>query len=346
MRGLGIVLAAAVLFARSAPARADDALAQARTAVESSDYMTARTELTKALEAGRAQPDELAEIYKLTGIVEAALDHAKESTAAFGKWLALEPKGTLPQGTSPKITRPFDAARKKAPRLDVKTETTSDPPTVTLVIAIDPIGISRARAIVSVDGKLEHEYEREGGGAQKIKFDLPRGHRLDLRVEALDVHGNRIAVLGSKDVPIVVITPEKTEPDHDKIVDKHVDKPQPKHSVVVPATQSSWYASWRVWGVAALVATAGTGFFAYETRSDIQELDRLNAHSLDYRWNAAQDVESRTRRDLLITDIGAGVTGVLALGTAWFYLRRPHEEVQLVAVPARGGAAVAIGGHF
>jgi hypothetical protein len=349
MRRWGLALvAAAVLLVRPVRASADDAaLAQARTAVENSDYMTARTALEKALSDGGAEPDELAEIYKLTGIVEAALGNTKEATAAFGKWLALEPKGTLPQGTSPKITRPFDAAHKKAPKLDLKTETSADPPKVTLVIGIDPVGISRARVLVSVDGKTEHEFERDGGGAQKIAIDLPRGHRLDLRVEALDVHGNRIAVLGSKDVPIVIVTQEKVEPDKDK--DKIVEKKAletKKDQVIVPAHERAWYARWRVWGIAAGVGVVVSGAMVYKTHADISDLEAKNANSPDYAWGAGRDAESTARRDLLITNIAVGVTGALAVGTALFYLTRPHEEVQLVAVPVRGGGAVSLGGHF
>lgn len=340
------MLAACALFARPAPAQAqpgDEPLAQARAAVDASDYMTARAALDKALTAGGAQPDELAEMYKLLGIVDAALGDAKESAAAFGKWIALDPKGSLPQGTSPKITRPFDVAKKKGAKLELKTETNAQPPWVALVIESDPIGITHARAIVSADGAAEKIVDSDGKG--RISMDLPKGHRLDLRVEALDEHGNRVAVLGSKEVPIVIITSDKGPPTDKVVVDKR-DANLLKKQVVVAPHERAWYANWHVWGIAAIGATVATGFFAYETRSDLQDLDRLNATSPDHPWSAAQDTESRARRDLLITDIGAGVTGALALGTAFFYLTRPHEEVQLVAVPARGGGGLAIGGHF
>jgi hypothetical protein len=176
-------------------------------------------------------------------------------------------------------------------------------------------------------------------------MDLPRGHRLDLRVEALDEHGNRVAVLGSKEVPIVIVTEDK-----EVVVDKKdvaLVKKQPEAAAAAaPGEPRAWYTNWHVWGLAAIGATLATGFMAYETRSSLQDLDHLNATSPDHTWSVAQDTESRARRDLLITDIGAGVTGALALGTAFLYLTRPHEEARIVAVPTRGGAGVAIGGHF
>src|SRR5512143_2984159 len=114
MRRWRQVAIAPVLVACFAPSARADSLADARAAVEGSDYLTAQPALEKALKAGTAEPAELAEIYKLTGIVEGALGNAAASQTAFQKWLSLDPKGTLPQGTSPKIAKPFAAAQKDA----------------------------------------------------------------------------------------------------------------------------------------------------------------------------------------------------------------------------------------
>src|SRR5512140_847840 len=151
------VLAMALVLAAATPALADDtALALARHDVETSDYLAARGALVSALDAGTASPTDLAEIYKLSGVVEGALGDAAASSAAFEKWLLLDPKGTLPAGTSPKITRPYDAALATVKERDpskVKTETATDPPAVTLVIVNDPAHmITRARAFVRADG--------------------------------------------------------------------------------------------------------------------------------------------------------------------------------------------------
>src|SRR5689334_11578885 len=99
-------IAAAVTLAVAVDVRAEP-LDDARKAVDASDYAAARPLVVQALEAGTASPDELAEIYKLTGIVESALGNTSGATDAFGKWLSLDVKGSLPFGTSPKIMRPF-----------------------------------------------------------------------------------------------------------------------------------------------------------------------------------------------------------------------------------------------
>src|SRR5688572_6089572 len=134
-----VAIAAALLTTLVSTARADS-LADARKAIEGSDYMAARPALDTALRAGTAGPADLAEIYKLTGVVEGALGNAAPAEKAFARWLALEPKGSLPPGTSPKITRPFVAAQeqvKKKGTLAAKAETADDPPSVTLVVVND-----------------------------------------------------------------------------------------------------------------------------------------------------------------------------------------------------------------
>src|SRR5438445_3358646 len=113
--GRQVAVATMLLLAVAWQPRAHaDALTDARAAVDGSDYVKAQELLESALKSGTQGPSELAEIYKLTGIVDGALADSAGAQAAFAKWLSLDPKGELPKGTSPKITRPFDAAAKKA----------------------------------------------------------------------------------------------------------------------------------------------------------------------------------------------------------------------------------------
>ncbi|HUS32316.1 MAG TPA: hypothetical protein VMZ53_27635, partial [Kofleriaceae bacterium] len=202
--GRQVAVATMLLLAVVHHARAD-ALADARKAIDGSDYLSARPLLETALKSGTQGPGELAEIYKLTGIVEGALGEEKGAQSAFAKWLALDPKGSLPKGTSPKITRPFDAASAKANKagaLAAKAETQDEPPAVTLVVTNDPQKmIVGARVFFMVDRKAEQRLEAEGTGT--IKLELERGKRLDLRLQGIDEYGNRVVELGSHEVPIV-----------------------------------------------------------------------------------------------------------------------------------------------
>src|SRR5262245_13047563 len=104
MRGVRVAIAAVVVVMTiGAAASADNKdLARARKFVDASDYANARVPLDKAMVAGDASPEDLAEIHRLTGIVEGALDNVEASRLAFKRLLAMSPKATLPAGTSPK----------------------------------------------------------------------------------------------------------------------------------------------------------------------------------------------------------------------------------------------------
>lgn len=340
----GQVAVAAALLATFAPPARADALDDARKAVEGSDYLAARPALETALHEGTAGPDELAEIYKLTGIVEAALGNADESEQAFARWLALDPKGSLPPGTSPKITRPFDAALARATKLgplEAKAQTKEAPPAVTLVVVNDPEKmIVGAKVYFATDGKPEEMLEADG--KKQITVELGTGKRIDLRVHAIDRYGNRVVELGSKDVPIV-ITSSGTETKVVAVKRREV----PVH--VEPARSRPWYLTWWVWGGATIAVAGAGGYFAWQTRSDLQELDRLNANSLSHPWSDAQAVESSARRNLLVTNIAAGTAGALAIGTALLFLTRPttsESKLSATVAPTRGGGALVLGGQF
>lgn len=340
------VATAAVLMVSVAPAARADALVDARKAVDGSDYPTARTLLVTALEAGTAGPDALAEIYKLTGIVEGALGNATAAQDAFGKWLSLDGKGTLPVGTSPKIMRPFTAAQDKAKKrglVEAKATTEDDPPAVTLVVVNDPHKlIASAKVYFRVDKKGEQSLEADG--TEQIKLELETGKRIDLRLHAVDKYGNRVVELGSKDVPIVITssgtTKQVVDPEDRKLLVKKPTEP-------MPSSPRAWYAQWWVWGIGTIVATGTGGFFAWRTRQHVNELDSLNANSLAHPFSDAQAVEARAHRDLLITNISAGVAGAFAIGTAILYFTRPDtSESRVVVTPTTGGGAIVFGGHF
>lgn len=347
MRRWSMAAAAAIALLVVVPEVRADALGDARKAVDGSDYPRARTALTAALESGRAGPAELAEIYKLTGIVEGALGNAAAATDAFAKWLSLEAKGSLPLGTSPKIMRPFTAAQdaaKKRGVVEAKAETEDDPPAVTLVIANDPHQlIVGAKVYFKVDKGAEQSVAGDGTG--RIKLDLETGKRIDLRLHAVDSYGNRVVEVGSRDVPIVITSSGQTK----QLVDPDDAKLLVTKKPVEPEAPRSWYLQWWVWGIGTAVAAGTAGYFAWRTREHVQELDYLNANSLAHPWSDAQAVESRARRDLLVTNITAGVAGAFAIGTAILYLTRPdtaEATTRAAVTPVPGGGALVVGGSF
>lgn len=344
-----LALAAAVLVAHAVPAAADDAaLDTARAALDKSDYPGARDALTKALAAGDNDRDALVEIHRMTGIVDAALGDTDAATTAFERMLALAPKATLPAGTSPKIVKPFTAAQayaKKHAPLKIDATTAAAPPTVTVTIASDPLHmIERVRAITRVDGGRD-ELSEEPAEAE-VTFTLRKGTRIEVRVVALDDHGNRLAEIGSADVPLVITgagaKPENPPPPHD--AQTVTDLPPP------PRKPRSTIAKWWLWGGIAVIAGGVAGGFAYDARAQTDKLERLNADSSNHRFTEALAVEHRARRDVLIANIGFGVAGAAAIVATILVLtdhggaHAPAERRGVTATPVvvDGGGALVV----
>lgn len=322
---------------------ADDPLARARRAVSASDYVGARPQLAAALDAGGHAPEELAEIYRLSGIVHAALGDVKAATAAFTRLLALSPKAKLPAGTSPKIKRPFDAAVryfKTHAALEVRIETTPSPPAIALVQVSDPLDmLARARVVFAVDGGAEDT--KDVVASERTEVGLPAGRRIEARVWMLDVHGNHLIEIGSKEAPVVILGEPPPAPVVVAPAPAVVAKP------VVHAPRRPLYLRWWPYATAAGVLGAGAGYFAWSARSDIQELDRLNADSVNHQFGEARTVEDRARRNLLVMNIGLGAAGACAIAAGILYVTKPRRsETRITAVPVAGGGAVVLGGTF
>jgi hypothetical protein len=346
MRREGAFVIAALLASLAPRANADPTLDGAKSAVDASDYLSARTQLGQLIAKGGNSPEDMGEIYRLSGIVAGALGETKAATEAFQKCLALAPKSTLPPGTSPKITRPFAEAQtyfKTHEPLKIKADTAATPPSVTITVVSDPLEmIARARVIATVDKQAPNTLEKPA--ASEITVALPAGARIDLRVVALDDKGNRLAEVGSADVPIVIVGSGGAPP----VVPA---KPPAKIVVETPRSPRPLYLKWWLWGGAAVALAGGATYFAFGARSAKSELDELNAHSVDHDFDEAKSIESRGKRDALLTNIGYGAAGAFAVVSVILFLTEPRASEErrvttVTPVPIRGGGAVVLGVPF
>ena len=342
MAAARVVVAVALALACARVARADNpSLARAKAALEKSDYPGAQEAVAEALADGSSGPAELAEIYRVSGIVAAALDNAKAATVEFERLLALDPKATLPAGTSPKITRPFETAQAEAAKrgpLKIGVTTAAAPPAVTIAIQNDPRGmIARVRAIVRVDGGAEQPTER--AAAPRLTIDLPaKGRRIDVRVAALDAHGNRLAEVGSADVPLVIVG-ETARPTR-----KTPPKPPPEPEQ--PRGPRPLYAKWWLWGGVAIVFAGAGGTFGFLGKRAADDLEALNADSANHQFTEAQDLESRARRHLLFANIGFGIAGASAIAATILFVTEPARPAErrtaIRPVPTSHGGGVVL----
>lgn len=353
-RGYGLIVSLAMVgvcaFAGERAAHADDALASVHKAIDDLDYATARTQLVAVRDAGGLGPEELAELYKLTGVVNASIGDAAAATDAFAHWLALVPKAGFPAGTSPKILRPFTAAARGADKrgaLEVKIETAANPPVLTVIAVNDPLHlVARARVVFTADGSGEQIRDVATTG-ERTPIPLPAAGRIDARVAALDDHGNRLIELGSKEVPIVIVGDRPPPvvakaPTSDATVTATTST-APRHA---PSGPAPIYRRWWPYATAAAVFGGASGYFAYRTHVDADDLRKITNNSAFHTFGEAKQVEDRGHRDALITNIGLGVAGAFAITAGVMYVLRPHEpaETRLGAVPVPGGATLVFGG--
>jgi hypothetical protein len=339
-----LALALALL---TSTAHADADLGAITSALDNSDYPAAQDLVAKGLAAGGNSPESTIELYRLQGVIEGSLGNTQPATDAFLRALALSPKLALAAGMSPKVAKPFDAAknfyRTNAP-LKVKVDTQTSPPSVTLVVQSDPLKmVARARVAVVVDGKPEQMLDGVGTIA------LPAGARLDLRVTVLDANGNRLVEIGSSDVPIVIVGTNATGSSTN--VGK---KPPPAKKVVAgPVRERPLYLAWWLWGGAAVAfAGVGTGFGigALQAKSDLEE---LNATSTAHSFDDATAIEDSIRTRVLVTNISYGVAIACGVTAAILFLTKPstperndRSSISIAPAPTRGGGAIVLGGEF
>lgn len=318
-----------------------DPLSDAKEQIATSSYIEAQASLEAAYASGQNSPEQLAEVWRLRGIVAGALEDAASAADAFGRCLALTPAVELPPGTSPKIERPFRAAQnsaRAASPLAIRKVTTEAPPTIAVVVDSDPMQmITRVRFRVKVDAGPTTSLEQPLAGRTRLVLPLPRGERFDIQVAALDEKGNRLAELGTLEVPIVIVA--KPAP--------AASKRPPHPAAPAPSRSRPLYARWWLWGGASVVVAATSAYWGLAGLAAADDLKALQANSVRYSFDEARSVEARARRDLLISNVGFGIAGALAVTAAVFAFTSTRPERKGLAIePLHDGATLAFGGQF
>ncbi|WP_428265722.1 tetratricopeptide repeat protein [Haliangium sp.] len=335
-------IAALALVASALPsaARADDSphLIEARQALEALRYRDALAALERAIQTGDNGPDEIRTAYRMLGEVHAALGERRDAEAAFRRLLALNPDAELGPGVSPKLARPFEAARdatREAGPIVVRCVVDDAAGTVRLEVEADPVElIAGARVVYRRTDGSEQQAETSGSG--NLVLGIPVEDRTPLVCAAIDEHGNRLVEIGSWDDPLVLSPAAATAA---------ASAPAPPPA---PARSTPVYARWYVWGAAAVVTAGAGGYFAWAADQDQAELDRLNQDSAEHSFSEARAVEESGKRNALIANIGFGVAGGMALGAALTLLLAPDEpterelSVTPMAVPRGAGVAVTL----
>jgi hypothetical protein len=300
VRALAIAIALALGSAAAADPQARDPLDEAKALQASLDYERALVIVDREIARGVASETRLVELDLLAGTLAAGLDHPDVAQAHFARVLALAPETRLPDGTSPKITAPFEAARARVVPLHVELAQVGD--RVVATVGSDPAHL--------VAGLALHLAAEPGAPddvtAPSREVAVPLGRRA-LWAAAIDEHGNHLAELQLRDVSLA------------------------------PPAPAPIYARWSTWAIATGGALAVAGACAWRfgvAQDQWNDLERDGGH--DYSELAA--VEARGRDWALAADVGFGLAA--AAGVTAIVLFAFHREPSAMPYVAATGQAL------
>lgn len=295
----------------TAPARADDDLAEARRLEASLDYAGALTVAERVIARGGADPSRLAELHLLAGRLAAGLDRRERAEDHFARALALRPDVTLPAGTSPKLTGPFDVARVRA--LPLRLHATANQGLVTLHLDADALGLVAGIGVHVVDAAGAHQ-DLTARAATRLAIPA---HTTAIEVAALDNHGNRVWA----GAPLAAVSPTITPA-------------SPGRDTPARGPRRAAIARWPVWTAATTVALAAGGLAGWQVTRAQDDWDRLrDSGTADYSDLAA--VETRGTRWALAANVAFGLGTLTAITALVLYTRGDHLTVSPAGIQGR-----------
>lgn len=155
---------------------ADAELEEARKLEAQLEYDKALVLVEKLIAAGHADPQQLVELHFEAGKLAAGLDRLDVAIDHFARVLTLVPDHTLPDGTSPKITTPFEAARGQTQPLRITAKLVDG--RAVGVVEADPVHIVAKQETVVVDhGQEVRAFDTYGNVVWSQTLELFDEHR-------------------------------------------------------------------------------------------------------------------------------------------------------------------------
>lgn len=310
----------AVALAAAALGEPSPHLVRARAEIAQLRYDLAAESVDRALHEGGNDPAGLVEILRLAGEIAATLGRTESASRFFRMALALDPAIDLSGRASPKIRAPFDAARAGlgGRRLLARREVVpGEAPAVVLLVESDPAEmVAAARAICRAPDGATQEVEVAGSG--RIELRLPPADRLEVTVAALDGHGNRLVVFEPVEVTrenTAAALPRPAPLAASPAAAPHAPSPSVVQEQEPPRADRPLFARWWLWGGAAVVAAGVGTAFGLRARAAEEDLDALDAESMEHDFSEAREIDDRGRGSALGANVGfvaAGVFGAVA----------------------------------
>ncbi|MBX3158938.1 MAG: hypothetical protein KF773_23430 [Deltaproteobacteria bacterium] len=304
MRALVIL----VLLAGSAHADELDRAKQLEAALE---YEQALAIVDVLLAKGGADPGRFVELEMFAGRLAGGLDRAQAAEGHFVRALSVWPDAGLPDGSSPKITAPFAAARARARPLQVKVVTGDD---AVAIDVVDPVDLVRRIEVTVEDAARATRVER-GPRVALRAGDTPTS------VIALDERGNRVWVGAAPPRPVKPPSPTR------------------------PGPRRGLFARPVTWFVLAGYALAGGGFAAYMFRRTQADFDRRRDEG-GHDFTELEKLERVGGRYGTIANVHFGAALATGLVGAFLMVRGARDRRPAAVTWHYTGSGFAVAGRF
>ncbi len=180
------------------------------------DFEGALTAFQAVSGSGDSDPRTRASALTGQGLCQQVLGRPKEARASFLEALSIDPKQSLPADTSPKLRRPFAAARQAylkgyAPKLTL--DRAALPSGSVVIRTQDALGlVASVEVLVSFSGRMTTLKARDRSDGSFEARPESSG-RASLRVRALNQYGIEVAQLGVPKALVIRLPAAKTEPE-------------------------------------------------------------------------------------------------------------------------------------
>lgn len=331
----------ATMLSGPGPASAQEAFETAREQIDELRYEDALTTLDASLRSGKHGPADLARLYLFLGELHASMGDEDKAIDSFRRALLIDPTVELDEGLSPKISEPYQQAKKwlrdKTPVRIVHRILERKQRVIAVILQSNPLDLMAGARLSywTADGQSD---EVSASGKDRIDLQVPNNTERFVAA-GIDQYGNRVVELGSAVAPLTL--------DPDEIPTTSTAAGSAGHR---DSSSGSLITHWAVWGGVAL-AFAGVGTWAGLTaRAEVDELDRARASSEQFEFSDVKAVADRAERRALIANISFAAAGASAIAATYFFLRRDkgskRSAERAAVVPAIGEHSAGVTAWF
>ena len=305
---------------------------RAKAAMDNLDYQAARRELDNAIQSGENSPQQLASIYFLAAIVEGSFHRRAKAVDYFRRALAIDRSLTLPEGLSPKITKPFVEAQESIDEssLWVGKCFRSDDREISVNVNDSVSLVKNVEADVSYGNNRRQLLIQEARTSIVFKTRVNRMKRVIVRF--VDEFGNEVLVPCKLEFTSEVVSEQQV---------KHIKR---KNSF------PSWYRSWKTWGIASLGLSIATLYWNNQRMGAQEVLNEQVLESENYEFSQVKDIEKQGSFETLMTNVFLGSAATAALLTTYLWFTESttssSKKVKLDAKWNNGGVTLVYVSHF